>query len=128
VCFSFCFSASCRCNGACRYISRSDENLVISNALPQRLLELARVLKLSGSFDLRTARPAGGRVLQRVLVQSAWDLGAKDRARRDAAVRALRVVSVMYATQSWTGGSFDENCDGNPWFNIKVSLCYHLFA
>lgn len=102
------------------YICRCDENLVISNALPQRLLELARVFKLSGSFDLRTARPAGGRVLQRILVQSAWDLGARAAARRDSALRALRVVSAIYATQSWTGGSFDENVDGNPWFNIRV--------
>lgn len=94
--------------------------LVISNALPQKLLELARVFKLSGSFDLRTARPAGGRVLQRILVQSAWDLGAESGPRRSAAVRSLRIVSTMYATQSWTGGSLDDPSEDNPWTNIKV--------
>jgi hypothetical protein len=108
-------------------MQKLDEVNIVRHNLPQRLLESIRALKLSSKFDIRTAKPTGGRSLQRYLLHAIWDTGASTwgsdgsagsaspGSRQEQAEKALRVISAIYTTDSWVGGSMEDESEDNPW-------------
>lgn len=116
---------------------RSDEVRMLLHGLPQRLMECTRALRLGADFDIRTAQPPGGRALQRYLLHAVWDTGQgpprvdggedDDGEQGDGqvgrAVKALRVISAVYTTDSWVGGSTDDDSPNNPWKKYEVKKC-----
>ena len=106
---------------------------MLLHGLPQRLMECTRALRLGADFDIRTAKPPGGRALQRYLLHAMWDTGQgpawiseEDENDQNVeghagrALKALRVISAVYTTDSWVGGSTDDDAPDNPWKKYEV--------
>ncbi len=88
--------------------------------LPQRFLEIANALKLHEEFDIRTAKPSGGR-LQRYLLNCLWESGtSSDTHRNEKAIKALRIISAIYTTGSYNG--VPRNSESNVW--SKYEVCF----
>ena len=117
-------------------VGSADEVAVVKQGLPQRLMESIRTLKLSNQFDIRTDKPAGGRSLQRYLLHALWDSGSGSgrpsdpQLRQAQAEKALRVICTIYTTDSWVGGSMDDDSENNPWRKYPVWAacpCYSAY-